>query len=101
MSLHAVGRVRGPACQRTAADEIRLPLADGLPDIQRLRSVAVQETESGSAEQGSHPLEARHAPDSPADFRNCPSKRRGSPGPGDLSPGQTAGDSKRPVGMEG
>src|SRR5690242_15762861 len=75
--VHALGRVRGSACQGTAANEIRLPLADGLSDLQRLSSVPVQETESGSPEQGSHSLEARRASASPADFRNRPSKRRG------------------------
>ena len=73
MSLHAARREDDAVGGGTAANAVSLFVPDGLPDLQRLRDVAVQEDAVRSSQSGAGEMETRHAPDPVADLRNqCP-----------------------------
>ena len=59
-----------PLAQELLAMRAVLPVAAGLPDLQRLRAVAVQEAAAGPAQPRRGEVEARHAPDPPAALRH-------------------------------
>ena len=55
-----------PLAEKLLAMRSMLPLPHGLPDVQRLRAVAVQEDAGRPPQPGPGEVEARHAPDPPA-----------------------------------
>jgi len=62
VSLHAFGGERFTVGGRTPVHEGVLSDKTGLPDLQRIRDVAIQEAGPRHKKQGSAPMEARHAP---------------------------------------
>src|SRR5579885_294121 len=80
--VHARGRRRLAAGERTSGDARLLSYKTGLSDVQRVRHVPVQEAWTGFAEQGCDPMEARHASCAIVAFGYRNPNRRSSSGPG-------------------
>ena len=68
--LYASGGERYTVGRRTSVHEGVLSDKTGLPDLQRIRYVAIQEAGPGHKKQGSAAMEARHAPGSALGFRD-------------------------------
>ena len=84
-----------PLAEELLAHEVDLPVAAGLPDVQRLRDVAVQEDAGRPPQPGPGQVEARHAPDPAAAVGHRRAARRRCAGAGGEPPRPAAGDPAR------